>query len=339
MMRKITFLHTSPIVLLMLPLLSGCGGSSSISNGYPSSPSVVGNPTGPGVNGGSTMATLTDGRTYVYAVSGTVTKDYLDSSNKKQTMSGAITNATLTRVVSDAAGVLGAPGFQLTDTLTFTIQGSTPTVETTTSYITQGQDGSISYAGANLYTMLTVPQGAVPLSPGTFGTSLNLSSGTTQIAFPNDPTIVISISPPAGTTGADAIYDFIPGAGSVETSFTCLGQETVPTTTSVPYTAWKTQSTMVSNYSVNGFYQVIQQNIIPVGFVLQTDQTVTAIEDWIPSLGAPARRHVVLSQNQQVCTAYNYTAGTYTTAPSITYTYAPNLSKKETLDMVLISEH
>ncbi len=329
---KISLL-TAPVVFIA----TGCGGSNGVSSGFPSSPGAVGNPTGPGTNGGSAMVAMTTGRTFQYAVSGTVTKDYLDSSGTKKTLSGAVTNATLTRAVSDGSGVLGVTGFQITDTFTYTLQGSTPAVEVRTWYVTQAPDNSLSLAGANQGTYLTVPTGPVPYAPGTFSTSLNLSVGLTPISFPNDPANVITFKDPAGK-GPDQTIAIIPGDGTIETSFTALKQESVPTTSGAPYTAWRTQFSQTSVFNDNGLYRLYLEEVLPSDFVVQSRTAQTSTDDWVPSIGAPVRSHLTVSLANQVATSYQFGLGSYNVAPSITYT-SQLLSKQETLDAVLISQH
>ncbi len=327
-------------ILLGTPLLAlaGCGGSNGLSNGFPSQPSSVGNPTGPGVNGGSAMAALAFGRTFQYAVSGTITKDYLDSAGTKHTFTGAMTNATLTREISDGSGVLGVPGFQITDTLTFTVQGTAPSVEVSTWYLMQAGDNSLSIAGANQYNYLTEPAGTVPFAPGTFTTSTNLSSGITSINFPNDPVFVVNFTDPAGKNPIPQTYNIVPGDGTIETSFTALGQESVPTTKGAAYTAWKTQYSQTTLFNDDGLYHLYMQDILPSDFVVQSRVAKTSTDDWVPSLGAPVRMHQTLSETDQVATSYQFNLGAWNTTPGITYT-SQQLTKKETLDLALVSQH
>lgn len=318
--------------------LTGCGGSNGLSNGYPGPAPQVGNPTGPGVNGGNNMAPLTGGRTFVYAVSGTISKEYLSTSNAIQTVSGQVQNATLTRVITSNGTSGGANSYTFTDTLTYTLQGYAPAVEVSSWTVNQNSDNSLSLAGINKFGYNTTLANPDAFVPSIFSTSQNIG-GQTQLNY--GPPGSITVPPPAGSTSQPVTYEFSQGSGTVQTAMTALGQESVPTTTGAPYTAWKTQTTESEIWNNSALYLLeILQQVLPPDWIAQENYAKTSIDDWVPSLGAPVRSLITTTQSDTVVLTYSATAPTYSTGPTITFTFPPNpLVKKETLTAVLVSSH
>jgi hypothetical protein len=325
--KKITNIRIGAAALVAVSAI-GCGGSSGISDGFPSSPStVVGKPVGPGVNGGSALAALTVGRTYQYAVTGTVTKDYLVGTNV-QTISAPVENASLTRVVSAAPdGVAGH--FQFTDTLTYSLQGGVPTVEASTWLVSQGADNSISIIGETKFSVPATTTPAIPLAPGTFSQTTNLS-GDATLTFG----LASYIYPVVSSGKPDFDYVVYPGTGTLQTAVTALGTENVPAS-SGSYTAWKTQTTVSDSWNVNGLWYILQTEALNSGFVVSSKSTKTLVEDWVPSIAAPVRSYETLSETDNVSESYSFTVPTYEIDPTVTYAFAPPLNKKETLEMIL----
>ena len=144
------------------------------------------------------MAPLTGGRTFQYSVSGTVTKDYLSSSNTVQTLSGPVTNATLTRVVTNVGTSGTATTYQFTDTLTWYASGKCrPSVESFDLADRQnpGQFAIVRVGklGKFGYNATTAVGTGDPLAPATFTTSAN-TGGTSALNL-GEP-LTISIPPP-----------------------------------------------------------------------------------------------------------------------------------------------
>jgi hypothetical protein len=326
-------------IALGMVSLVGCGGSSGVSSGFPSATAQVGNPTGPGVNGGNNMAPLTGGRTFVYAVSGTITKDYLDSSNTKQTLSGPLSNATLTRVITNVGTAGTATTYQITDTLTYTLQGMPPSVEVSTWFLNQNADNSLWLVGINKfgYQATTTNAGGDPFAPSVFSTTSNLG-GTSSLNYNLAP---YGITVQGSTvTQPPVTYLITAGSGSVQTSVTEYGQESVPTTTGAAYTAWKTLTSDVESWTNDLAYQAFSEALpVSPGSVVQSTSTKSSVDDWVPSLGAPVRSQITLSESDTVAISATTQAPTYTTPPSITYSLAPTLNKKETITAVLTSSH
>jgi hypothetical protein len=332
-MKSLKFVTAGVSAILAI----GCGGTSGVSNGFPANPNTNGgNPVGPGVNGGSAMVTLTTGQTFTYAVTGTVTKDYLDSSNNKKTISGPVTNATLVRELS--ADPDGIPGhFQVVDTLTYTIQGNPQSVEVSTWYLAQNPDNSLSILGETKFNFATLTDSNIPLVPGTFSTSANFS-GNADLVFQALP-VGWDIPAPAGTFGPDYTGSVSPGTGTIESAVTNLNQETVPASTGAAYTAWKTQYTQSEVWNINGVWILYDGLTLAPGTILQSNVNKTLTEDWVPSMGASVRSYLTLTESDVPITAFNFTPATYNVPPAITYTFGPTLNKKEDLELVLTSFH
>jgi len=300
------------IPLLPLLALAGCGGTDGLSNGYPTSPSGATKPVWIPNSGGSAMATWAVGNVWKYAVSGTVTKDYLNASNAVQTMSGQITNGTLVRSVSAAPSAFPAGTFQVTESLTYTIQGSVPTVETYQHYVSQGSDGSLTDLGVGADGIgVLFSTGTGPIVPGTFAQNKNLSTQPSGITFN-----------PVGDAGEASLLQ----------SFAPLSQSTLASQGGNSYTVWNSHSSETQTWNQEWLYYVggATQYDLPVGWLLNWTTNISTNDFWVPSLGAPVKSHWDINESDNALITWTFKA------PSFTYTSTP-LNKVESLDLYLVS--
>ena len=97
----------------------------------------------------------------------------------------------------------------------------------------------------------------------------------------------------------------------------------------------------VESWNIDGLWLIYtnEQPLAPDTVIL-SNSTKSSVDDWVPSLGAPVRSHITLSESDNPMLTYTLSNPTYTTPPGITYTFPPApLNKKETLDAVLTSSH
>jgi hypothetical protein len=330
-------------LLAAVPILSavGCGGTDGLSNGYPGVPPSVNKPAGPGVSGGSQFAVWQTGETWTFNVSGTISKDYINSAGAVATMSGPITNGLLTRTVTSAPSPYPEGTLEVTDSFGYTIQGGTPAVEVVNRYYSTGvsdglkskpgtvakpafQTGSLTLVGEDRYSSQVQFTNTSGINiPATFATSTTASNQTSGNAY----------SPASVTFTTGGTPNFA-AAANTSSAFTVLNQETVPAQDGSSYTAWKTQSSLQTTWNNNGLlWSTI--SALPVGWIIQALDNETWTDDWVPSEGVSVKTHYTLNETANAAMSSAITRTSAGIPEEITYNPEVTLHRTETLDLVL----
>jgi hypothetical protein len=248
-------------------LALGCGGSQGVS-GFPDPPlPLTFAPTGPGIAGGTTMRTLRAGDTWEYDVRGTMLREEFDFANTLLTKNSGPVTGTMVRTVS-AVTFNFAPAFKVSEALTYKLNGGLITVEVLETYVRQEATGELTMLGRrqNKTDFAPVTPGAVQAwLPNTFALGSNVGGAST-----------LSATPQANYT--------------TSTAFSVTGANSVNASTGTPFTTWRS----VFIDSMKGEWNIVAHllagRVVADGFVYDSVEDVSSVDDWSPVVGAPIMR-------------------------------------------------
>jgi hypothetical protein len=303
-------------------LALGCGGSQGVS-GYPDPPQpLVLAPVGPGVVGGSAIRTYRAGDTWEYDVQGTMLREEFDqSSSSVSKNSGPITGTLVRTLSSDPFG--GAGTLKVTDALTYKVNGGLITVEILEYYMRQEVSGAI--------TMIGRRQNKVDFQPK-----------PTKTVQPWLPAFFAPGSNVAGALKCQNTTDYRTAEYDNSTAFSVTNANTVSATTGTPFDTWRSVYTdsMRVNWSI--IDRVRNGEPVTNGFVFNTVEDVSTVDEWSPVIGAPVKRKYGSSRVDSVVQgSVDYTppvidpaTGAITSPDKVTYTYH-TIARTLDVDMVL----